>query len=281
MKLTIGEDHAMIKILRLICFIAITVAACAKTTATMPRNYVLIVAGQSNAVGYASNPLAAGLTDYHYSRTRIWKNGAWEILNPADNTQSANQAINNHGIEPYIGYYFEKAFPNDNIYIIKYAVGGIPLAEDAVSNDWSPASTGQAYAVFVHDYLIPAFASSDLSSYKPLGLWWMQGESDALNELSANAYLSNLGDFFGHLTTDVPAVQKFRKFIGRVRDSNSWTYRSIVRQGQAAFCATQSNNAILIDTDSIDTEPDDIHYSAAGFAELGSALFFAMTGLNP
>jgi hypothetical protein len=242
--------------------------------------YVLIVSGQSNAVGRAYNPLAdAAVAACAFTRTKIWVAGSWQVLNPPDHTQSHGQAINQHGIEPYLAYLFEQHFPNDSLYIIKFAEGGRGLAADAGKPDWSPASA-ELYTTLKNSYISPALASSDLDGgYIPLGFWWMQGESDAFFAQQADAYYTNLVGFFSSLAADIPETTNFKRYIGKIRDNKSWAYREKVRAAQMQYCKVPSNNATLIDTDYVDTN-DSTHYSAQGFSKLADALFAAMIGFS-
>lgn len=239
-------------------------------------NYVLIVSGQSNAVGRAPNPLAdPDITSHTFSRVRIWIAGSgWEILDPADNTQSHDQAAGQHGLEPYLGYLFEQQFPSDNLYIIKFAEGGRGL-DSSFTPNFSP--TGTLYATLKNDYISPALVSSELSGgYTAWGFWWMQGETDSLNETTARSYYDNLVEFFNTLESDVAATGDFKRLIGMVRDNSTWTYRELLRDNQRKFASNQESS-VLIYTDDISVIPTDtVHYSGQGFLELAPPVLRAL-----
>jgi len=256
--------------------------ASSEVSVTLPptvlgNTYVLIVAGQSNAVGTAPLPMAdAAVFAYNFPRTKIWSNGAWEDYNPYRHNQVHDLEPSTHGIEPYLIYLFDQNFPNATLYIIKFAEGGTSLG-----SDWS-APNGRLYAIFKTSYLLPALASADLANgYTPLGFWWMQGESDATSTSWADTYYNNLNGFFSSLVADIPATANFNRYIGRVKNHPSWTYRATVRAAQMQYCSISVNNAALIDTDTIDVRPtpSDQHYSALGYSQLAKVLFTSMTGI--
>jgi hypothetical protein len=137
-------------------------------------------------------------------------------------------------------------------------------------------ATGALYASLRDTYLIPAFASAPLvSGYTPLGFWWMQGETDSMASAWADAYYTNLTNFFDSLAADVPETANFKRIIGAVRENAAWTYRDALRAGQAAYCAIPANNATLLQTDAVADNGggDTVHYSAAGFVTLGRSLW--------
>lgn len=240
----------------------------------MSQNFVLMVSGQSNAIGRAHNPICdAKVAAYTFERTYIFKANAWEILSPADYTQSYGQLEGQHGVEPYLAYLFEQNNPNDKLYIIKYAVGGVSLAVDF-------APHGTLYNTLVEDYIEPALATDELSCYTPLGFWWMQGESDSLDATQAADYLTNLKGFFEALESDVSAIAEFPKVIGTVRPNAVWTYQTLVRAAQYRYCV--NNDLALIKTDDLAVNGGDdlVHYSAAGMALLGKRLFGAFFGMG-
>jgi hypothetical protein len=151
--------------------------------------YVLPIIGQSNAEGIdPHNVLPPSLTK-EFQNVYIWFNeteadgaGGWQKLKVGTNNQRSTAAAGSNrlqwfGMELAIADLFEKNHPNDVLYIIKYAVGGAPVAQDASFVDWSSASTNEALDIFIEGYADPALAT--LSGYTRLPLVDMQGEQDA------------------------------------------------------------------------------------------------------
>lgn len=237
-------------------------------------NRVLLIAGQSNALGCAPNPISdAAVAAYTAQRTRIWVAGSgWQLLEPYNIAQTQCDA-SQHGIEQYFAYLFEQKFPDDDLYIIKRARGGSVLAQDGATQDWHPAS-GELFSSFC-SYLDAALGSDELTSYSPLGFYWMQGETDCHNLTYANAYAANLAGFFSSLHSTVPATKNFHKYIGRVKESAFWTYRNQIRTAQENICAVPGDYTI-VDTDEVPTF-DGSHYTSSGNYSLAKQMFRRMS----
>lgn len=244
-------------------------------------NYVLIVSGQSNAVGRAPNPIGdPAVAACNFSRTKIWVSGAWQTLNPADSSQSHDQSPGQHGMEPYIGYLFEQYYPNDTLYIIKFAEGGRGLSSVFSPDSFDPA-TGTLYATLVNNYISPGLASLS-GNYTPLGFWWMQGETDSLNATTADEYYTNIKNFFNSIASDVPATANFKRVLGRIAPDGAWIYKDALRANQAKYCQDDTSNCFLINTDGIANNGglDSVHYSDLGFNQLSQKVFPALTGIS-
>lgn len=244
-------------------------------------NYVIVVAGQSNAVGRCFNPLAYASIQLHTFTSKIWKRGVgWQTLNPLDHTQSFNQNVNQHGLEPYISYLFEKAFPDDRLFIIKHAEGATSLAQSTTwgtGRDWNENTVGELYDEFV-EVCQSAFNSSELTTFMPLFFWWMQGESDATNIFMANNYEQNLTSFFSSLETDVPQLADFKKILGRIYNTNVWTYRNLIWRAQKQFCI--KHDAILLNTDFATQSQDAGHYDSFSMHAIAKKLFAEVTSIG-
>ena len=78
----------------------------------------------------------------------------WENLN-IKLTQSFGQEVDQHGIEPYLAYNFEKENPNDTLYIIKFSYGGVGLNYDVNFLDWSAKSKNELFEYFLSKYISP------------------------------------------------------------------------------------------------------------------------------
>lgn len=286
--------------------------------------FVLIVAGQSQAAGRALNSQLLSLYPEIYNHaftTKIWSHIAegvelgwpgyvnpnygkvdgWETLNPAYN-QSYQQSDGQHGLEPAIAYKFEQEHPNDELFIIKYAYGGIPLHADA-GVDFSPSSNHEMYYGLVNYYLLPAFASAELATgYTSLGFWWAHGESDGIAtnpeythiEGNSHVYLDSLMEFFALLSAAVPKTAKSvcRRYLGQsltkmdtdgtptqAPTAPAVTFPYVVSHvipDQQTFCANTANAATLISAEALPikggTYVEDPHFDAVAYVQLADIL---------
>lgn len=276
--------------------ILLVLAACSKngTDVVAPKRYILIVAGQSQAGGRASNAeLNQSIANYTFKRTKIWsvisdgrqnawlnpgtpnynKTNGWEFFNVNYN-QTFNQDPGYHGIEPSFAYTFEQAHPRDTLYIIKFTYGGTPLYQDLQNIDWNKNSRNELYDYFYKSYLQPGLSS--VTNYIPLGFWWAQGETDGKDSIFGNAYYGNLSDFFGQLYVQVPEIKSFPKFIALTTyfDPIGLPDIYLVRNAEKKYCDIIGNNAMLIDCDKAQTNSiTDKHFSAKGFEYITSLIF--------
>jgi hypothetical protein len=118
------------------------------------------------------------------------------------------------------------------------------------------------------------------------GLFWMQGETDALSEKTALQYKSNLTAFIENFReslvrmkcaddANVPVV------IGRIQDNPVWVHRKHVRAAQAQV-AHEMPNVSLVDTDDFSgyLAVGGVHFNEIAQARLGERVFRAFS-VNP
>src|SRR5262249_11243966 len=176
---------------------------------------VLVLAGQSNAVGYGADAsllppeLYAPQTD-----VRFWYDVGITILGtPGPRIDSGNQFVplqfqSNalifggvaHGFGPEIklGRVLADALPTD-IAIVKFAIGGSSLAVD-----WDPATPGSYYDQMTDDVTLALAALGAMGDTgRVRGFFWMQGEADSQNLAQATAYEANLTNLIQRVRTDL------------------------------------------------------------------------------
>lgn len=243
---------------------------------------VYILSGQSNTgrslVSEMTGPEAA-IYDKVYDNIFIKNSsGDPELMDAGVNTTIGNAGefgcelslMNNYG-------------SGKKRYVMKFGVGNTDLA-----TYWSSAGLS-AMSTRMNQLLSYMWANSETPDIK--AFIWMQGENDATNEAWADAYLSNLTDFFNAFKSFLDtrfaalgfgAVPNYKKVIGRINGEldGSEVYRDTVRQAQADYCAVSGNNAILIDTDSYPLK-DGVHYSATGQIQFGNDIFAALPAEIP
>lgn len=132
---------------------------------------VFLLAGQSNMSGAGLYEKLSDAEKLPPSKVKIWNKGAWQELGPGF---SANKG--RFGPELEFGREIQKAYPQDDIYIIKKASGGTSMHKH-----WRVHDGG---GVMLKNFLADthkALKNLEKSKVKFTieGMLWMQGESDA------------------------------------------------------------------------------------------------------
>ncbi len=172
----------------------------------------------------------------------------------------------------------EKAFGKDHVIIVKDALGGQPIrrwyknwkAED----DSRPESAGDLYPRLMGK----AQAATVGKGIQTVTFIWMQGERDAKEE-HGQVYRASLEGLLNQLSSDLKrddinvVIGRLSDFDMGVKKYHHWT---LIREQQAAFVQDGSRRA-LVNTDDLNDGvnrrgkeiSNDLHYSAAGYVELG------------
>lgn len=289
-----------------------------ETSPTAPVRKLFVVAGQSNAAGlasvrdvvggaddyarqdtffpnvkiygiYGAPPGVAGRDDGRQSRGVPWSRFAsWQLAQPGFGFKNLKQYANEFppgvtakevfGPELYLARYLSDYSPI-NHYIVKLAVANTSLHKFIGLDNWAPGG-------HLNDELLKMIADAYNSQRSKVrlqvaGLFWMQGETDALNEASALQYKRNLSDFIKKFRqslvrmrcvsdADMPVV------VGRIQDNPVWAHRSHVRLAQAQV-AHELPRVSLVDTDdfSANLVVGGVHFNEIAQARLGERAFKA------
>ena len=229
-----------------------------------PMKAAVILAGQSNMAGHgerdeldsAALPVDVRLFD----------------LNPMRNS-----------FGPEIG--FARAWmrqrPSDELWLVKYAVGGSSLlawqpewtAENAARTD--DEAKGALYArLLKHTEQVTRDADCHCA-----GCLWMQGESDARYAHAAAAYENNLRHFIWRLRRDL-GVPRLPFVLGLVNPPcDPWRHVATVREAQHKI-AREDDRAALVDTVGLSKHDDNLHYDTAGQLQLGRRFAEALLALQ-
>lgn len=222
--------------------------------------HLFVLAGQSNMVGQASSE-GQGLPD-SIPEIRIWTiNGSghadWQTLRPGYGQDSTR-----FGLELELGATLRRILPADTFYFVKTAWSGTSLEEC-----WRPPSAGGPGICYDLTLAYVGIARSTLPGpeTKIDGIFWMQGENDAMEKADAEAYQGLFGTMLSDLRTtwgdsSIPVV------AGLVDLQAAWPYASDVRAAQVGV-ARELERVGYVET--VGLETDGIHYLAAGINELG------------
>lgn len=214
---------------------------------------VFVLAGQSNMVGMRA--LEGDLPDElrgEVSPALFFDGEKWIPL-AAGKTEEK-------GFGPEISFAKKLlAGRSEPIGIIKLSKGGSMLA-----THWHPTKQGDS---LYKQLLAKVAAAKNSRPIEIVGMLWMQGESDAVNENRAGRYADNLKIFIDSLRAEFGSPNMV--FIaGRVNPpQDKFPEAETVRKAQEQ-CAVA--NYVYIDCDDLEKGPDNLHYNTKGYVEMGN-----------
>lgn len=179
------------------------------------------------------------------------------------------------GLDPNLSFtpMVEEAFGKENVVVVKDALGGQPIRrwipnwKDA--NGKSYPKTGDLYERLMKK----VYSELGDRSTASVTFVWMQGERDA-REKHGDVYGKSFKELVSQVTRDVKK-ESINVVIGRLSDfdmkDERYPHWTKVRKAQYEF-AKKHKNATCIDTDKLNGEKDDLHYTKEGYVKLG-ALF--------
>lgn len=234
---------------------------------------IFLLAGQSNMAGHGlKKDLQEELKKPLENVVIFNKVGAIIPFKPGDQ----------HGPEVGFAHALVKAFPNRKIGIIKVAVGASSLYYDW-DPDWTPekgkaattenAGTGQGmYKTLIEQARICLEKSNGTLS----GMLWMQGESDAKHQKTADKYGENLKAFIERVRKDLntPKLPFVAAQIGA--EKGIYKYLETVQKAQAEL---KVPNYQTVPTQDLDRPKDGVHLDTKSLSTLGQRYAEAMEKL--
>ena len=262
---------------------------------------VILLAGQSNAAGCSHNEYleknvsAEKYAEYKSGYNNVFINYFATGLNISHEFVpcTIGQGDFNYLFGPEVGMAekLNAMYPNDTFFIIKYTWSGTALC-----NLWlSPSSegeTGDLYTSFI-DFVKLNLEEIKNKNYKVKleGMCWMQGESDAVEEVNAIKYQTNLSNFVADIREDLKAyidTDGLAFVDAYIADYPAlWVHHEIVNNAKLAVANMSPMNAVidtiaegLSTSNEPEISPDRAHYDALSEIKLGHlfaeklALFF-------
>jgi hypothetical protein len=222
--------------------------------------YVFVLSGQSNMLGQGTTAELTGDLSTLPPTVQLFVDGE-----PALFTDRRS-----FGPEVTFAHEMARAWPDRNIVLLKYAVGGTSLL--AWAPEWSEAQaelTANANAGPLYSQLMAAVRGPALGpSARFAGLLWMQGERDARYLTVGPDYLANLGTFVAAVRADLDEPD-LPLLLGLVNPPpERYPAADVVRAQQLAAPDELAMTAV-IDTAGVTKRDDDLHYDTAGQLELG------------
>ena len=150
----------------------------------------------------------------------------------------------------------QRAFPDDELIVVKVAYGGRPIAR------WVPR--GRIYTELLQQAQ-QATTGRDLAS---ISFIWMQGERDHQEDETTQAYRANLETLYQQLTEDLQQ-RRIDWVIGRLSDARLGTPNwDAIRRIQAEV-AEQNPRATWVNTDDLNGANDAVHCPPEGYRIMG------------
>jgi hypothetical protein len=248
---------------------------------------VILLGGQSNASGCSLDEyLRRNVTEEKYAE---YQNGYDHVyINYLAGLNVSNGFVKCATAQGEAGGYFgpelgmaeklHEMYPDETVFIIKYAWGGSDLYTQWLSPS-SKGKTGDLYKQFV------AYVETSLQylvsknyNIRIEGMCWMQGESDAFQVKTASEYGTHLDNFIQDVrkTFSQYAADDGIAFVDAYIAENPafWVYYEMVNNGKREVAERSSLN-VVVDTDMlVCTEepvdnPDIPHYDSLSEIKLG------------
>ncbi len=227
--------------------------------------------------------------------------GVWSVLQPGHGTgfgyeNGENQYSDRFGVELSFIHELKQQLPDANFAVIKYSRGGTSIDSLAAGDfgTWEPDFRGKT-GINQYDHFLNTLyealnirdidGDGEMDRLIPLGIIWMQGESDAAyTEDIALGYYQNLKRLMDLIraalrSDDLPVV------IGKISDSwkdqsdgKVWDYGELVQHAQEKFVRTDPKAAIVRTTRYYQYS-DPWHYDSKGYMELGKEFARALVKL--
>ncbi len=246
------------------------------TSAEVPTPTLVCIIGQSNAVGWTSsnyNNIVNANYKGDIANAKVFSDfqsdtGSYVQLNIPNNNGSSND---DHGVEPSLMYDLG-VDRGEDVYLLKYAVGGTSLA-----SEWNVENEGLLFTNFITYLKRALYALGEATGAEPeLHIVWIQGESDS-NDVSAVVnYQSREGDLYNA----IEAVHPMGKFISVKLYATSGSYPYIdttVSEGGINYSinlAKDRNTSALRKYETVDavtTTGDGVHWTTEGYINQGKA----------
>ena len=280
-----------------------------KTEGTTYKLYFL--GGQSNMVGYGKNAELPDKYRGRHNNIRIFNgqsadddkkgggHGEWLPLTPGFGTGCSfakNKTILSERFGPELSFGVRlEELTDDNIAIIKYARSGSSIAlgssgygtwaknyqENTTINQWDHFKRTVTNARDIKD--IDGDGIND--RLIPAGIVWMQGESDADDKPSADAYFENLSTLMNDIN-DVFGAKKLPITLCRIEDSGNTKEERVMPHIETVWNAQQqyaakNKRVSLIQLDQpVQFLIDGWHYKSEHYIEMGEKFAEVMAKVN-
>jgi hypothetical protein len=283
----IADSRSRVAVIRISICALILLTSQALQAADRPLK-VFILAGQSNMVGWGdSTKLPADLRNGN-DRVLMFENGKWQPLKPIRKAQANQERLGmtefTFGLEIAFGHEMAKAWPDEKIGIVKFAIGGTSIL--TWKPDWSKEDAdrvGQGQFGSLYKKLMEKVEQAHKArDIEIVSFVWEQGGGDMKNVAVAKEYLDNLKSLVAAVRKDtgVPDLPFLCGSVRRTEDPDdisdlepkrvSGPYPAAEFVLKAQWDAQKEiPHAHIVILRDIETHPMNVHYNTAGQLEVG------------
>ena len=237
----------------------------------LPNDHVFfwILGGQSNMDGRILNSSGAAADMDEFAKAYMFQpsDSTFEKLNATAGNNITRNVSSSHGPEIYLAKYAEQFFPNDTIYMAKFAEGGTAINRHLKDAEF--------YDSLWVNTVKPAIETTIAANKIPvISFFWMQGETDANTLTNAQSYHLRLDSLIDVWRDSIHKNMPIH--FGKIAASN--TYKDSIND---AFDSRQ----LLIDNIGIVnsanfSKQDGSHFDLAGLENLCKGYIYSMHQLN-
>lgn len=258
---------------------------------------VFILAGQSNMVGWGDSLKLKDGLQTGSEHLLMFENGKWQPLRPFKKAQKNQEKFGmtefSFGPEIAFGLEIAKAWPEERIGIVKFAVGGTSIL--TWKPDWSKEDAnrvGQGRHGSLYRKLIAKIDHArENREIEIVGFLWLQGGGDMKSIPVAKEYLDNLTSLVNAVRSHIgePHLPFLCGSVRRANDPDDIAgitpqrvkgpYPAVEFVLKAQWDAqTKIPHCRTVILRNIETHPQNVHYNTTGQLEVGK--LFAEAFLN-
>lgn len=250
--------------------------------------HVVLLYGQSNATGVASNAYFAAKSPAEYSAaTAGYDNVLINFVTENGNNTSLGRFVkavpgqgagaDYFGPEVGMANALVAKYHDEPVFIIKYSWGGTILDVQWLDGAYGRGELYNAAMAFTTaslDYLVAKGYVLDLQA-----VCWMQGESDSVNQAMADRYYENTQKFVGYLRKDLDSYGKNWTFVDAgIAEIEVWSHHDAVNAAKRRY-AEENEHCVYFGTHEMglrtdgepEGAPDVAHYDSLSAFALGRA----------
>jgi len=247
-----------------------------------------ILAGQSNMVGWGDSTKLPDDLRKGNDRVLMFENGKWQPLRPHEPANQGQKRVGltefHFGPEIAFGHEMAKAWPEETIGTIKFAIGGTSVL--AWKPDWSREDAdrvGQGRHGSLHKKLMEKVEAAKKSrDIEIVGFLWLQGGGDTKNADVAKEYLDNLKSVVAAVrkdtgVADLPLIYGTTRIEGIPDDLADFQPPALPPGRPGAWLVLKAQfdaqkeipHSTMVILRDIEKHPRNVHFNTAGQLEVG------------